>query len=125
MKFLILLFVLLMSFACTPQSEEMNITRLEGSQIAPTELTQQIQSLVDTAGVTGLAVAILNEGEVVYQQAFGYANVDSQRPLTLHDNFYAASFSKAVFGYLVAQLVQEGAPGFRSTLTNLPRSTPS
>jgi len=63
-----------------------SIERIDGSKIYESDLTNQILSLADSANVTGMAISIFNRNEV----------------------FYGASLSKAVFGYLVAQLVNEG-----------------
>jgi CubicO group peptidase (beta-lactamase class C family) len=72
------------------------------------ELTQRIQTLIDEAGVAGLAVTIFNDNEIAYQKGFGYANYETKDTLTTDQVFYGASFSKAVFGYLVADLVLDG-----------------
>jgi CubicO group peptidase (beta-lactamase class C family) len=60
------------------------------------------------AGLTGLAVAILNDSRVVYTGAFGWKNKDDST--TLHDTtvFAGASLSKPVFAYLVSVLADQG-----------------
>lgn len=95
----------LMMLGCTTNPE---IERIDGSFIDESALTNGIQSLVDSANVAGLAISIFNKNEVVYQKAFGFSNLEKRDSLTPKTVFYGASFSKAVFGYLVAQLVQEG-----------------
>lgn len=84
------------------------IERLDGSSIKPSALTGRVQALADSAGVTGLAVSIFNNGQVIYSKAFGLANAGTREYLTTGQIFYGASLSKAVFGYLVVQLVLEG-----------------
>ncbi|UBM59495.1 beta-lactamase family protein [Marinilongibacter aquaticus] len=105
MKYLsiLFLFVSVFSFGQNPK-----IMRLDGTSISEAELDETIQSLVDTAKVTGLSVTIFNQNSVQYQKAFGYANVESKDSLKLDHVFYGASLSKAVFGYIVAQLANEG-----------------
>ena len=88
--------------------KESRIERIDGSEINASELSDKIQSLVDSAHVTGMAISIFNSNEVVYQKAFGYANLEKKEVLETSNVFYGASFSKAVFGYLIAGLVQEG-----------------
>lgn len=63
---------------------------------------------MDSAQVTGMALSIINHNEPIYQRAFGLANAETGDSLRTDQLFYAASFSKAVFAYLVAQLVEEG-----------------
>ena len=60
------------------------------------------------AQVHGLALAVFNDHKLVYQHAFGYRNEEEGLPLTDSTNLYGASLSKAVFGVLVMQLVEEG-----------------
>lgn len=62
---------------------------------------------MDSANVTGLAITVFESNEVVYKRAFGYANLSTKDTLQTSDVFYGASLSKAVFGYLVAQLAQD------------------
>ncbi len=102
-----LFLVLFLCILLTASSSESRITRIDGSQIDEMALGQKILELLHSANVTGMAVAILNEDRVVYQKAFGYANLETKDALTTKDVFYGASLSKAVFGYLVARLVQE------------------
>ncbi len=86
----------------------MLIKKLNDSQVSKSELTTKIQSLMDSADVTGVSVTIFNDNKIDYQKSFGYANLEKKDSLTNKTVFYAASFSKAVFGYLVAQLADEG-----------------
>jgi serine-type D-Ala-D-Ala carboxypeptidase/endopeptidase len=85
-----------------------SITRLNGSTIEPEQLSNRIEKLMHTAQVTGLAVSVFNDNEVVYQQTFGYRNAELKDSLAIHDIFYGASLSKAVFAHLVMQLVEAG-----------------
>ena len=43
----------------------------------------------------GMAVAVVKDGDLVYAQGFGYADVDSRRPVDLDTQFYIASTSKS------------------------------
>lgn len=56
----------------------------------------------------GLALAIFNNNKLIYKNTFGYSRFDTKIPLTDSTNLYGASLSKAVFGVLVMQLVEEG-----------------
>ena len=93
-------------FGCS--AKEPQIKRLDGSQISNSELTNKIQTLVDTAKVAGLSVAIFNDNTIRYQESFGFANLEKRDALTNNMVFYGASLSKSVFGYLVSQLISEG-----------------
>lgn len=106
MKDLLSLLIITFLFGCT--TNEPKLKKLDGSLISKSELTTKIQMLLDSANVTGLSITVFNDNQVEYQKSFGYANFDKKDSLTNKTVFYGASFSKAVFGYLVAQLATEG-----------------
>jgi CubicO group peptidase (beta-lactamase class C family) len=56
----------------------------------------------------GIQVAALVDGEVVYEAAFGHANVENDLKLTERHLFRVASHSKAVASVCVLQLVERG-----------------
>lgn len=84
------------------------IRKIDSTQIRAVDVETKIKSLMKGAKVTGLAISILNENRIVYRNAFGYANYDRETSLFINHSFYGASLSKAVFGYLVSVLVNEG-----------------
>ena len=59
------------------------------------------------ARVTGLCISVLNDNKPVYTKAFGFKNNQTKELLDTATVLYAASFSKAVFAFLVMHLVQE------------------
>jgi len=103
-----LLATLLISILFGCSSQEPQIKKLDGSHVSKSKLTSKIQSLIDSASVTGISIAIFNDNKITYQKSFGYAHLEKKDSLSNKNVFYGASFSKAVFGYLVAQLVDEG-----------------
>jgi CubicO group peptidase (beta-lactamase class C family) len=75
-------------------------------------------------GARGLAVAVIAGGQVRSVQAFGQRNLKGD-PLTPDTVMYGASLTKAVFAYLVLQLVDEGRLDLdRPLATYLPRPLP-
>ncbi|WP_181305111.1 serine hydrolase [Rufibacter sp. XAAS-G3-1] len=102
---------LLSSFFClclTWSAIGQAITRLDNSKITTAALDAKIQQLMRAAQVHGLAVAVFNQNQPVYQKTFGYKNALTKEPLTPTTNIYGASLSKAVFAVLVMKLVEEG-----------------
>jgi len=72
----------------------------------------------------GLAIAVIDHGRVVSVEAFGKRNAKGD-PLTVDTVMYGASITKAVFGYLVMQLVDEGRVDLdRPIAAMLPRPIP-
>jgi CubicO group peptidase (beta-lactamase class C family) len=67
-----------------------------------------VKRLMDTAHVTGLCLGIVRDGKITDVKAYGYKNKPLGQQNDTATCFYAASFSKAVFAYLVMMLVDEG-----------------
>ena len=105
MKTLCYLIFIPMMLSC---QDSTGIYRLDGKKHSPEALDAQIQEIVDKAGVSGLSVQIFNEHQKVYGQAFGFADQEKGDSLSNQHIFYGASLSKAVFGYIVADLVVSG-----------------
>ncbi|GAB3850057.1 hypothetical protein GCM10028822_14930 [Hymenobacter terrigena] len=80
---------------------------LDGRTLRPADIDRTVQTLMDSAKVPGLAVALLENNKVRYLHTYGYRNLATKAPLEPQTAMYGASFSKAVFAYLVMQLVQE------------------
>jgi CubicO group peptidase (beta-lactamase class C family) len=59
-------------------------------------------------GTPGLSLAIVDRGEVVYEQAFGHANLESRAPLTPDHWFETGSIGKSFTAIALLQLQEEG-----------------
>jgi len=98
-----------------------------GADAARTELEgydQLVQGMIDAWKVPGLGVAIVKNGEVIYERGFGYRDVEKKRPVTPDTLFAIGSASKAFTTFVMGTLVDEGKldwdkpvttflPGFR------------
>ena len=84
------------------------VTRLDGRVLAPAQVAATVERLMREGRVPGLALAILNHGEIVYQHGFGMRDVERGLPLGDTTVMYAASFTKSMFAYMVMGLVDEG-----------------
>jgi CubicO group peptidase (beta-lactamase class C family) len=62
----------------------------------------------NTPGAVGL---VIKDGKVLYDKAFGYANLDSKTPMSTQSIFRIASQTKAVVSVAFLQLLQKGAIG--------------
>jgi CubicO group peptidase (beta-lactamase class C family) len=89
------------------------------------EVETTVERLMRVGRVPGLALAILNGGEIVYLRGFGVAKSEPRAPLNDTTVMYAASFTKAMFAYLVMQLVHEKVIDLdRSIAEYLPKPLP-
>lgn len=60
------------------------------------------------ANIPGLALGLAFEGIVRFVQAYGYADIQRQRPVTTDTMFHIASITKTVTATAIMQLVDEG-----------------
>ena len=95
----------------------------------PTANTQRIDETVRLAmastGARGLAVSVVDDGQVVFTRAYGVRNTSGD-PLLEDTVMYGASLTKAAFGYVVMQLVDEGKLGLDVPIERyLPQPLPS
>ena len=68
----------------------------------------QLRAFLETRHIPGLAVAVGLDGQVVYHQAFGVADLETKAPVTADSVFPLGSTSKALTGLLLGQLVEAG-----------------
>ena len=66
------------------------------------------QEAMEDWKVPGLAVAVVQDSQVVYSRGFGYRNVEAQEPVTPHTLFAIGSSSKAFTSTLLATLNDDG-----------------
>ena len=60
------------------------------------------------AEVTGVGIAVIQGGDVVYTRAYGFRDTERKASLTVDSVMSGASFTKSAFAYMVMQLVSEG-----------------
>ena len=109
-----------------PQEIRRTVTRLDGRRLTPRDVERTVDRLMRAGRVPGLALGILNGGEIVYLRGFGNAQADPERRLSDTTVMYAASFTKSMFAYLVMQLVQERQIDLdRPIAAYLPKPLPS
>ena len=80
----------------------------DGSVRPYTGIDADMARLMGAAAVPGLALALIEDGKVVYQRAYGVADRAGGRALRTDTIMYGASLTKAAFAYLVMQLVDDG-----------------
>jgi CubicO group peptidase (beta-lactamase class C family) len=71
-----------------------------------TILDRAAQDAMEQTGAKGLAIAVIDGGQVISVRAYGVRNGKGD-PLTIQTVMYGASLTKAVFGYFTAQLAAE------------------
>ncbi|MBE1163004.1 serine hydrolase domain-containing protein [Dyella acidiphila] len=88
-------------------------------------LDHRIEALMKAAQVPGLALALIENGQVTYLKAYGERDVARHLPLQTDTVMYAASLTKAAFSYSAMMLVDEGKLDLdRSIASDLPKPLP-
>ncbi|HET8823927.1 MAG TPA: serine hydrolase [Terriglobales bacterium] len=94
--------------ALTAVAQQPAIHRLDDSTIPAAEIDATVTRLMKAAEVPGVAIAIINHGQIAFLKAYGFRDSEKQLPLTPDSVMTAASFTKSAFAYMVMQLVSEG-----------------
>ena len=119
----LILVVSVLTFAFNAQSQL--ISRPDGKTVTATDIDGIVKKLMDTAGVNGLSIGIINNNKPVYVKAYGYKNRLQQLLNDTTTCFYAASLSKSLFAYIVMQLADKGLIDLDKPLyTYLPKPLP-
>ncbi len=82
--------------------------RAQQHEFAWANIDTAIQRAMATFGTTGLSVAIVHEGQVIFAKAYGLSDVEAGEPLTTKSLFNIASCTKAFTAAAMALLVAEG-----------------
>ena len=101
------------------------VRRFSGTQVSIDVIDRQAKRVMAEAKVQGLAMAIVDNGKVVFVQSWGRRNVEKNLPLQTDTIMYGASLTKFAFAYMVMQLVDEGKIDLdRSIAEYLPKPLP-
>jgi CubicO group peptidase (beta-lactamase class C family) len=126
-SYLLLVFLLVILPSSNMKKIESNkIKTVNGSYISFSEMDKFLHSQMDSLGLPGLSIAIINDGKIVYHRALGVTNVSTKEkadfchiPLSgpnanTNENvdeyslFEAGSLSKPIFAYFVLKNVEKG-----------------
>lgn len=92
---------------------------------APGTIDAEANQLMAREQVQGMALAVIDNGQVVHVAAYGHRNVARGLPLTPDTIMYGASLTKTAFACMVLQLVAEGRLNLDATVAQLlPRPLP-
>jgi CubicO group peptidase (beta-lactamase class C family) len=92
-------------------------TRAGFDEAAIGRIERLIPTLLRERAVPGMAIAIVRDGRMIWQRAFGVRDAASNTPVDEHTVFEAASVSKTVFAYAALKLCEQGTLGLDAPLT--------
>lgn len=84
-----------------------DIPCLQNSWIPSRQFLDSLPALMELVALPGLAMAVIEDGALVFTHATGVASTATGEPVRDHSSFEAASLSKPVFAYVVMQLAEE------------------
>ena len=101
------------------------IRRFDGAPVSIDRIDAAAKRMMTGAKVQGLAMAAIDNGQVVFVRTWGRRNVEKDLPLQADTIMYSASLTKFAFAYMVMQLVDEGKVDLdRSIAEYLPKPLP-
>ncbi len=96
--------VLLLVSGCTPKNVEDGTTIGQFSA----HLNERIPHLMDYYNIPGVCIAVVKNGTLKWSNAYGYADIENEQPLTSGTIFRAESITKSVTAWGIMNLVERG-----------------
>jgi CubicO group peptidase (beta-lactamase class C family) len=97
------------SYSQTSELGEQRIKTIDGNGYrTKNEIDQFIQSQMDSIGIVGLSITLIEDAKVVYYRTLGMKDKEKGDKVDRNTLFEAASMTKPVFAYAVLKLVQKG-----------------
>ncbi|WP_422104472.1 serine hydrolase [Winogradskyella sp.] len=84
------------------------IRSFNGHLISTSKLDAFIKHQMDSLHMPGLAMAFINDEQIVYHDLFGVKNIETQEKLDMTTMFDAGSMSKTVFSFFTMKMVDDG-----------------
>ncbi len=104
------LFILYLS--CQSENSISNKTAANDS------LTTQLQQVYNNGNLPGFSITITDEDEAIYQKAFGYADVESNKAYTVNTTQPVASISKTLVGLSLLKAQELGKLNLDDPINN-------
>jgi CubicO group peptidase (beta-lactamase class C family) len=78
------------------------------SQVSSTQIDHLVADAMKKFNVTGVAVGIVHNGQIIHNKGYGLKSIDSDEKVNEHTKFAIASNSKAFTATALAILIEEG-----------------
>ena len=78
-----------------------------------------VQGVFDEFNAVGISVAVVKDGKIVYNESFGYKNLETKTPLVNNDVMRIASISKSFTATGLLQLVDKGVISLDDDISDL------
>ncbi len=104
----ILASVITLSASLLGAQTPVSIRRLDGRAVSLASADSIARALVAQHHVTGMQVAVVNDGRITWSAAYGLRQKNPDLPMERRSVTWAASITKAAFGTWVMQLSEQG-----------------
>jgi CubicO group peptidase (beta-lactamase class C family) len=101
-------FVFLILIVSCSTEKKIEVMNYKGIVVPTDSIDSYFESRMKELNIPGLSFAIINDGEVVYHNVMGFANLEEKIPVTNKTIFEGASMSKSLFAFFVMTFVEEG-----------------
>jgi CubicO group peptidase (beta-lactamase class C family) len=99
-RIIILLVSSMLSMSCVSQAKHAN-------NLAGKELEANINQLLASENLPGLVMLIRKKNKIIHHQAYGYANIESQQPMSKDHLFRLYSMTKPITALTTLQVLAE------------------
>lgn len=90
-----------------------SMVSVRGQEYHYERIVSDFSSLREKLNIPGLTVAVAQNGEIVFSEAFGYRDLITQAPMTENTVFHTASITKTFTAYVLGLLEQDGKISMR------------
>jgi len=113
------LFTLVFMFSCTGEPQKPENIQGDGYAYTKEWITWYITNeLIKKTKVPSVAVALVDDQEVVWQETFGFANLEEQIPATVDTIYRIGSVSKPFTALAIMKLYEEGLMDLDAPITD-------
>ena len=97
-----------------------SLALMSANTLSREERTRQaVQGVFDEFNAVGISVAVVKDGKIVYNESFGYKNLETKTPLANDDVMRIASISKSFTATGLMQLVDKGVISLDDDVSDL------
>ncbi len=118
-NFIKTLFVCSAVLAASCSSSDKEIPEMPQPEAPVVTVTDELETIVKRYSAVGLAVAVVNEDKVIYEETFGYKNLENRTKWLRDDVLRIASISKSFVATSILQLVEQGKLGLDDDVSDL------
>ncbi len=119
MKNSIVYFIPLLLFLSFLSCKDDDTLTLPPSIDSPSALSAILEDVIDQTEVPGFALSLVKNDQIVYQQAFGYADLENAIPYSNQTVQHIASISKTFVGAATAKAIEQGLFDLESNINDL------